>query len=105
MVPRAVVPVPDKDLIEAPELVQLISNVPLLLRTLLLAIEPDPAKATAAPEAILVAPEYVFSPEKITLPELALPVFKMVRLPATPALSSEIVPENLTSLPLVSTKP
>ena len=54
--PRVVVPLPDMDWIDAPEVELLISNVPLFTRPLLKLIDPLPIKDKVFPAAIEVEP-------------------------------------------------
>ena len=54
--PNIVVPLPDRDWMDVPEVVPLISNVPLLATLLLVAIDPLPDNAIVEPKAIDVVP-------------------------------------------------
>ena len=56
LLPKVVLPAPDKFLMVAPLVVLEISNVPALFTPLLLAIEPDPVKAKVEPAPIVVEP-------------------------------------------------
>ena len=60
--PKTVVPVPDIDFTEAPEVVELISKVPLFAKPLLFAILPKFTRFIAEPLLMVVAPVKVFVP-------------------------------------------
>ena len=56
LLPKVVLPAPDKLLMTAPLVLLEISNVPALFTPLLLAIEPEPDKAKVDPVPIVVEP-------------------------------------------------
>ncbi len=86
--PALTVPAPAKLLILAPEVVPLISKVPVAVTTEEPAIEP-PVLRHNVPALIVVAPVYVLAPVKTTVPE---PVFVIPKLP-------EIIPESVRVSP------
>jgi len=60
--PRTVEPVPDIDFKDVPEVVELISNIPLFAKLLLFEMLPRFTRFIAEPLLIVVAPVKVFVP-------------------------------------------
>ena len=93
-----VVPLPDRLVIDEPDVAPEISNVPLFTTPLLLAIDPLPDSATVEPEEIDVAPAKVFvfvkdktpPPETTTLPGLLLSLITEEMLVVDPEAISNI---------------
>jgi hypothetical protein len=101
--PKAVVPIPDSDLIDVPDVVVLISREPLFVKPLLVPILPLPVKASVDPELIVVAPVYVFAPDNCEVPDAnvippapdAVPLYVEV----APVKLSELLPSKVLPEP------
>jgi hypothetical protein len=90
--PKVTVPLPERSVTDAPEVVWLMSNVPEAAMLEELAIDPPAESASVALELIVVVPVYVFIPAVVNVPEPTL------KLPA-PAITPE---KELTAFDRVS---
>ena len=96
--PSATVPLPDRLVIDAPDVVPEMSNAPLAATALAL-IDPAPANARVAPVSIVVSPVYVFTPDRTSTPPACS------RLPLPEITPAKVPPPVLTSAALSRTLP